>query len=243
MLSSKIVNPLGKFSGFSKGMVEKDRINNVDLSCAKGIKISHMEKIPPYISWVYVARNERMAKDQSVIGKFQMYYDKNRGEMVICSDSEEEIEEVKHDFTEAEDQILRMTLEEYESTGEVPNIVKESIKTTDSQIKERYGILKEKNTRSLDQKSGACDCRGCASHLGICLEKNLSDTLETFDILFCRQCYIFDCPLHGTSQRLIYPSEKQPIWSEPEDDTKPCSDQCYLLVFFFFFFFLLLICV
>ncbi|KAL2345482.1 hypothetical protein Fmac_006767 [Flemingia macrophylla] len=212
MLSSKIANPLCKLNGFPKGMVEKDRINNVDLSGAKSIKISQVEKIPPYISWEYVARNERMAKDQSVIGKRQMYFDKNRGEMVICSDSEEETE-FKHDFTEAEDQILRMTLEEYESTGEVMSIVKESIKTTDSQIKERYATLKEKNMQSLDLISGACNCRGCKSHLGICLEKSLSDTLETFDILFCRQCY----------------SEKQPIWSEAENDRKPCSDQCYLL--------------
>lgn len=50
-----------------------------------------------------------MAKDQTVLGKYQMYYDKNRGEMMICSDSEEEMvnpKDVKHDFTEAEDQIL-----------------------------------------------------------------------------------------------------------------------------------------
>ena len=54
-------------------------------------------------------RNEKMAEDQSVIGKQQIYCDINKGEMVICSDSEEEtvnLEDVKHDFTEAEDQIL-----------------------------------------------------------------------------------------------------------------------------------------
>jgi len=54
-------------------------------------------------------RNEKMAEDQSVIGKEQMYFDIKRGEMVICSDSEEEnvkLEDVKHDFTEAEDQLL-----------------------------------------------------------------------------------------------------------------------------------------
>lgn len=54
-------------------------------------------------------RNEKMAEDQSVIGKEQMYFDINRGEMVICSDSEEEIvnlEDVKYDFTETEDQFL-----------------------------------------------------------------------------------------------------------------------------------------
>lgn len=55
-------------------------------------------------------RNERMVDDQSVIGKYQMYHDKNKGEMVICSDNEEEIvdpEDVKHEFTEVEDKFLR----------------------------------------------------------------------------------------------------------------------------------------
>jgi len=50
-----------------------------------------------------------MAADQSVIGKEQMYCDINRGEMVLCSDSEEETvnpEDVKHEFNDAEDQIL-----------------------------------------------------------------------------------------------------------------------------------------
>ncbi|KAL2320446.1 hypothetical protein Fmac_029415 [Flemingia macrophylla] len=157
-----------------------------------------------------------MAEDQSVLGKYLMYFDKDKGEMLICSDSEDEIiEEVnKHDFTEIEDHILRMTLEEYESTGKVPSVVKESIITTESQIQERYEELKEKDKMSTDQKSAPCgDCRGCKSHIGICLEKSLSDMLETYDILFCRQCY----------------SEKQPIWSGLEGDRRPCSDQCYLL--------------
>ncbi|KAK7406680.1 hypothetical protein VNO78_08309 [Psophocarpus tetragonolobus] len=109
ILSSRLDNPCCKFSGFPKGMVEKDHVNNTDLSLGKGISIPSMEKKPPYTSWVYVARNERMAEDQTVIGKYQMHYDKNRGEMVICSDSDEEIvnsDDVKHEFTEAEDRIL-----------------------------------------------------------------------------------------------------------------------------------------
>ncbi|KAG4386532.1 hypothetical protein GLYMA_11G067000v4 [Glycine max] len=65
-----------------------------------------------------------MVDDQSVIGKYQMYHDKNKGEMVICSDNEEEIvdpEDVKHEFTEVEDKFLRMTLEEYGCTEESEN--------------------------------------------------------------------------------------------------------------------------
>lgn len=55
-------------------------------------------------------RNMTMAEDQSVIGKYQIYYDKNGDETVLCSDNEEEVvnlKDVKHDFTKAEDLILR----------------------------------------------------------------------------------------------------------------------------------------
>ncbi|KHN43456.1 Histone-lysine N-methyltransferase EZA1 [Glycine soja] len=78
-----------------------------------------------------------MAEDQSIIGKMQMYYDKNGGEMMICSDNEEEMvnpKDAKHDFTEAEDLILRMTLEECKSSEEALSIIQEFVKTTDSQI-------------------------------------------------------------------------------------------------------------
>ena len=35
---------------------------------------------------------------------------------------------------------------------------------------------------------------------------------------------------------VAWQSEKQPYWSEYEDDRKPCSDQCYLRVWFLLFF-------
>ncbi|KHN19211.1 Histone-lysine N-methyltransferase EZA1 [Glycine soja] len=233
MLSSRINKPICKHSGFPKGLVGKDCINKLDIALANEIRIPYLEKLPPYTTWVYLTRNIRMAKDQSVIGKRQIYYDKIGGEIMICSDSEEEMVNLKndkHDFTEAEDLILRMTLEEYESTEEVLIIVKEFVKTTDSQIQERYEKLKEKHMGSLDNHSEDCHCKGCKCHLEICLEKSLSATLESFDNLFCRQCLIFDCPMHATSQPVMYHSEKQQVWSEHEGDRQPCSDQCYLLV-------------
>lgn len=63
-----------------------------------------------FLRFFMLNRNERMVDDQSVIGKYQMYHDKNKGEMVICTDNEEEIvdlEDVKHEFTEVEDNFLR----------------------------------------------------------------------------------------------------------------------------------------
>jgi len=43
---------------------------------------------------------------------------------------------------------------------------------------------------SLNKKSKDCHCSGCESHLGICLEKGLSASLESFDKLFCRRCLV-----------------------------------------------------
>jgi histone-lysine N-methyltransferase EZH2 len=54
-------------------------------------------------------RNQRMADDQSVVGRRQIYYDQRGSEALICSDSEEELTEPegeKHEFCEAEDRIL-----------------------------------------------------------------------------------------------------------------------------------------
>ncbi|KAG5061853.1 hypothetical protein JHK85_003036 [Glycine max] len=148
---------------------------------------------------------------------------------LICSDSEEELtepEEEKHEFSEAEDRVIWMAFEEYGLNKEVPNIVSEFVGGTSLEIQERYKTIKEKNIGRLDQPSQ--NSGEYESTIGICLEKSLSAALDSFDNLFCRRCLIFDCRLHGCSQPLIYHSEKQTVWSDPEGDRKPCSDQCYL---------------
>ncbi|XP_027349429.1 histone-lysine N-methyltransferase EZA1-like [Abrus precatorius] len=228
MLASRIERPLRIFSGFPQGgLVEMDF---EDILSETSIKIPYMEKVPRYTAWVHLIRNQRMAPDQSVIGKRQIYYDQHGGETLICSDSDEdEPAEEEHKFTEAEDEILRMAYEELGLIEEVMSIVRLFVLGSESEIKERYENLKEKNMRSLEQHSE--DSGGCESLTGICLEKSLNDALDFFDNLFCRQCIrVYDCPVHGCSQPLIYPSEKQPIWSEPEGEREPCSDQCYLLL-------------
>lgn len=54
-------------------------------------------------------RNQRMADDQSVVGRRRIYYDQHGSEALICSDSEEETpdpEEEKREFSKGEDQFL-----------------------------------------------------------------------------------------------------------------------------------------
>lgn len=62
------------------------------------------------------------------------------------------------------------------------------------------------------------------------LDKDLEAALDSFDNLFCRRCLVFDCRLHGCSQDLVFPADKQPPWSQPDEGNIPCSSNCYKTV-------------
>ncbi|KAI4301507.1 hypothetical protein L6164_034781 [Bauhinia variegata] len=226
MLSSRTDFPLFKFNGFSQGSGDKDLLNNVEESTSSSVILPYIEKLPRYTSWMFLDRNQRMAEDQSVVGRRQIYYDPHGSEALLCSDSEEELaepEEEKHEFSEGEDRVLWMAFEEHGPTDQVLDIVRQFVRGTSLEIQERYKNLKKKNGGQDDQSSGDYETR-----IGVCIEKSLDAALDSFDNLFCRRCMLFDCRLHGCSQALIYPCEKQPSWSEHEEDKRPCSDQCYL---------------
>ncbi|XP_061967571.1 histone-lysine N-methyltransferase EZA1-like isoform X3 [Populus nigra] len=167
-----------------------------------------------------------MAEDQSVVGRRRIYYDQHGSEALICSDSEEdnEPEEEKHEFCDGEDRILWMVSQEHGLAEEVLNVVSQFIGVGTTEIQERCRTLEEKYSGDQSVK----DTSDSVTGRGISMEKSLSTALDSFDNLFCRRCLLFDCRLHGCSQTLINPSEKQSYWSEYEDDRKPCSDQCSL---------------
>ncbi|RHN54296.1 putative histone-lysine N-methyltransferase [Medicago truncatula] len=86
---------------------------------------------------------------------------------------------------------------------------------------ERYRNIREKDQHSEDFGENG-------SQTEICLNKSLSEYVEVFDRLFCSKCLIFCCTLHDYSdQQIIYPKEKQPIWS-PEGEKGPCGVHCDL---------------
>lgn len=75
------------------------------LHCFKG----RFYFFPSYLKLVTQHRNQRMAEDQSVVGRRRIYYEQHGGEALVCSDSEDdttEPEEEKHEFSEGEDRIL-----------------------------------------------------------------------------------------------------------------------------------------
>ncbi|TVU47308.1 hypothetical protein EJB05_06903 [Eragrostis curvula] len=187
------------------------------------VKLPLVERIPPYTTWIFLDKNQRMAEDQSVVGRRRIYYDPVGNEALICSDSDDEIpepEEERHLFTEGEDQLIRKATQEYGSSQEVLNVLCQFVDATPSEIEERSEILLEKNEK--------CSGRHDKIESQLSLDKTIDVVLDSFDNLFCRRCLVFDCRLHGCSQNLVFPIEKQPCGFELDENNRPCGDQCYL---------------
>ncbi|XP_020399443.1 histone-lysine N-methyltransferase EZ2 isoform X7 [Zea mays] len=184
------------------------------------VKLPLVEKIPPYTTWIFLDKNQRMADDQSVVGRRRIYYDTVGNEALICSDSDEEIpepEEEKHFFTKGEDHLIWRATQDHGLNQEVVNVLCQFIGATPSEIEERSEVLFEKN----EKHSGSSD--KIESRLS--LDKTMDAVLDSFDNLFCRRCLVFDCRLHGCSQNLC---EKQPYSFDPDENKKPCGHLCYL---------------
>ncbi|KAK4744179.1 hypothetical protein SAY87_010491 [Trapa incisa] len=228
-LPLNVDNPLCKYVGFTQGSGDKDGNGSHEIVHFTNTKLPCIEKLPPYTTWIFLDRNQRMTEDQSVLGRRQIYYDQHGSETLICSDSEEDIaepEERKHQYSEGEDRIIWMAFEEHGCTEDVETIVSLFVRGTAVEIQDRYKQLKEQSHENQKVKSPA----NTICNQGISLEKSLSAALDSFDNLFCRRCLVFDCRLHGCSQGVIYPNEKQLYLYEHHDDWMPCSDQCHLLL-------------
>ncbi|KAL0311463.1 UNVERIFIED_CONTAM: Histone-lysine N-methyltransferase EZA1 [Sesamum angustifolium] len=243
-LSLRTDNPLCKVSGLNQASVDRDNVDNEEVVFSTTAKLPLIEKLPPYTTWIFLdryqifvsssdvmvyIRNQRMADDQSVVGRRRIYYDQHGSEALICSDSEEELGEPegeKHEFSEVEDRILRVALEEFGVGDEVFNTLTQFVGGTFLEIQERCNMFMEKDRIMGKHKLQSSGEEG--SEDNVFLDKSLSAALDSFDNLFCRRCMVFDCRLHGCSQILIYPSEKQSFPSDTEEDRKPCGDQCYL---------------
>ncbi|MCL7040389.1 hypothetical protein MKW94_023106 [Papaver nudicaule] len=229
MVSARMDRPLCKLSGCGGhgGLGERDYVNCQDIYPSATTKLPYVEKISPYTTWIFLDKNQRMAEDQSVFGRRQIYYDQYGGETLICSDSEEELAEpevAKHEFSEGEDQMLWRAFQEHGSTQEVLSILTQIIKATSSEIQDRYKSLLEKYQKEHPKEVESSG----KTKVGIVLEKSLDVALDSFDNLFCRRCLVFDCRLHGCSQNLITPGEKQPYSCGPNENKKPCGEQCFL---------------
>ncbi|KAM3229196.1 hypothetical protein ACQJBY_060233 [Aegilops geniculata] len=187
------------------------------------VKLPLVDKIPPYTTWIFLDKNQRMADDQSIAGRRRIYYDSAGNEALICSESDEEIpqpEEEKHVFTEGEDQLIWKATQERGLSPEDLNVICQFIDASPSEIEGRSEFLFEKHEKH-SEFSDKIESQ-------LPLDKTVDIVLDSFDNLFCRRCLVFDCRLHGCSQNLVFPSEKQPCGFELDGNKSPCGDQCYL---------------
>lgn len=109
-------------------------------SSVRPIKLPEVKRLPPYTTWIFLDRNQRMTEDQSVLGRRRIYYDQNGGEALICSDSEEEAvdeEDEKRDFVESEDYILSMAIKEVGFSDPVLESLAQCFSRSPSEVK-RY---------------------------------------------------------------------------------------------------------
>ncbi|KAI3794097.1 hypothetical protein L1987_36724 [Smallanthus sonchifolius] len=138
----------------------------------------------------------------------------------LDSDSEEELvdeENDKKEFVESEDNIIWSTIEQTGPSATVCDLLAQRLSRKPSEIKEQYEALK-------CSKPGDADC-----NMNSFLDKDLEAAQDSFNKLFCRRCLIFDCKLHGCSQELIFPAEKERSVSKSMDDENvPCGPHCYL---------------
>lgn len=195
-------------------------------NAVRPIKLSEVKRLPPYTTWIFLDRNQRMTEDQSVVGRRRIYYDQTGGEALICSDSEEEViedEEEKRDFLESEDYILRMTIKEVGLSDEVLESLAQCFSRSPSEVKARYDNLIKEEKAVEGAKHGDNEDVLQNSFL----DKDLDAALDSFDNLFCRRCLVFDCRLHGCSQDLVFPAEKQPSLFHTDEETIPCGPHCY----------------
>ncbi|KAL7141418.1 hypothetical protein ABFS83_08G051300 [Erythranthe nasuta] len=197
-------------------------------NAVRPIKLPEVKKLPPYTTWIFLDRNQRMTEDQSVVGRRRIYYDQTGGEALICSDSEEEAaddEEEKKEFLEYEDYILRTTIKEVGFSDMTLDLLAQCLSRKSGEIKGRYEDLVKSNNAMCRVNNGNAE-----GFVNPYIDKDLNAALDSFDTLFCRRCLIFDCKLHGCSQDLAISVEKQVSWSSPDVEKEPCGRNCHRLV-------------
>ncbi|KAK4488397.1 hypothetical protein RD792_004160 [Penstemon davidsonii] len=196
-------------------------------NAVRPIKLPEMKRLPPYTSWTFLDRNLRMTGDQSIVGRRRIYYDQNGGEALICSDSEEEAiedEDSNKEFGESEDYILRMTIKEMGLSDTTFDLLAQCLCRKSCEIKGRYEFL-------IDSDNAICHVNNekPGGFVNPYISKDLDAALDSFDNLFCRRCLVFDCRLHGCSQDLVFPVEKQLSWSCSDVEKETCGPNCYRL--------------
>ncbi|GKD32232.1 histone-lysine N-methyltransferase CLF-like protein [Tanacetum coccineum] len=157
------------------------------------------------------------------MGRRRIYYDQHDVDTLICSDSEEDMvdeEEDTKEFVEAEDKIIRMTIEELGSSDVVYDSLAQSMSRKPCEVKARYEALVSQQNAIENSNSWHTDL-----NMSWSIEEDLEVAQDSFDNLFCQRFLIFDFML--SPNILVRPKR---TWNGMDEDIIPCGPHCYLKV-------------
>ncbi|MCO5607693.1 hypothetical protein L7F22_061892 [Adiantum nelumboides] len=144
---------------------------------------------------------------------------------------------------------MRKTIEELGMDESILTALGNSVDAEPSEIEARYEVVKNNNSLKDDalrqgiyhevQKEDGTLLSKEIDHNEaetqnkeeniISDDKDLTAAMDSFDNLFCRRCLVFDCRLHGCSQKLIQPNDKQTPCNIVDGSLAPCGPDCYML--------------
>jgi hypothetical protein len=75
ILSPRIESPPSKFNGFAQGLRDMDYFNGHEVLLSTNTSHPRFEKLPPYTTWTYLGRNQRMDEDDITECEEEMLFD------------------------------------------------------------------------------------------------------------------------------------------------------------------------
>ncbi|GKE46714.1 SET domain-containing protein [Tanacetum coccineum] len=174
-----------------------------------------------------VLKVSRRTKAQRAYGALRRGADQGAGFMnmsrIKLNDSEEDMvdeEEDTKEFVEAEDKIIRMTIEELGSSDVVYDSLAQSMSRKPCEVKARYEALVSQQNAIENSNSWHTDL-----NMSWSIEEDLEVAQDSFDNLFCQRFLIFDFML--SPNILVRPKR---TWNGMDEDIIPCGPHCYLKV-------------
>ncbi|KAG6421669.1 hypothetical protein SASPL_118226 [Salvia splendens] len=118
----------------------------------------------------------------------------------------------------------RMTIKQMGFSDTTLDVLGQCLSRRSGELKARFeDHIKNNTTMSRVNKGNA------EGFVNPYIDKDLDAALDSFDNLFCRRCLVFDCRLHGCSQELSFPVEKQVQWNCPDAYKEACGPGCHRL--------------
>ncbi|GJP84725.1 hypothetical protein CLOP_g14784 [Closterium sp. NIES-67] len=116
------------------------------------IKMAAVQNVPTFTTWIFLAKNEQIPDEQSLVGRRRLYYDAEKEETTVCSESEDEgtpSSQLK-DFSAVQDALIWRTIQQQGDSGTVIEHLASSLNAQAEQIHVRHKELKEQYQEILE---------------------------------------------------------------------------------------------